>query len=46
MSVIVRLPPELLVAVGGGAPERLYTKGADSVLLDLYAIACTPNRSP
>ena len=35
MSVIVRLPPKLVAAVGGGPAERLYCKGADSVLLDL-----------
>ena len=35
MSVIVRLPPALLAAVGGGVAERLYCKGADSALLAL-----------
>ena len=35
MSIIVRLPPALLELFGGGSPERLYCKGADSVLLDL-----------
>ena len=34
MSVIVRLPPALLESVGGGVAERLYCKGADSVLMD------------
>ena len=33
MSVIVRLPPALVEALGGGEAVRLYTKGADSVLL-------------
>ncbi len=33
MSVIVRLPEALVASLGGGAPIRLYTKGADSVLL-------------
>ena len=33
MSVIVKLPDELLKSLGGGSPVRLYTKGADSVLL-------------
>ena len=37
MSVVVQLPPALLRALGGGAPVRLYTKGADSVLLTLLA---------
>ena len=35
MSVIVRLPEELLPVVGGTERVRLYTKGADSVLCDL-----------
>ena len=33
MSVIVRLPEALVASLGGGASVRLYTKGADSVLL-------------
>ena len=33
MSVIARLPPDLLAACGGGCPVRLYCKGADNVLL-------------
>ena len=33
MSVIVKLSPILLGAVGGTDEIRLYTKGADSVLL-------------
>lgn len=37
MSVLVRLPPKLLAACGGGCPVRLYTKGADSVMLSLLA---------
>ena len=32
MSVLVRLPPALVAACGGGPAVRLYTKGADSVL--------------
>ena len=35
MSVLVRLPPALLEACGGGCAERLYVKGADSVMLGL-----------
>jgi hypothetical protein len=31
MSVLVRLPPALLAACGGGCAERIYCKGADSV---------------
>ena len=37
MSVIVRLPPALLAACGGGCAVRLYCKGADNVLLDALA---------
>lgn len=37
MSVVVRLPPALVSSCGGGAAERIYTKGADSVLLDMLA---------
>ena len=37
MSVVVRLPPDLVAICGGGCPERIYTKGADSVLLTLLA---------
>ena len=33
MSVLVRLPDALLTACGGGCAERLYTKGADAVML-------------
>ena len=43
MSVIVKLPPKLLEVVGGGAPVRLYTKGADSVLLDTTTDVLEPN---
>ena len=35
MSVVVRLPLALLEACGGGCPERIYVKGADSVMLAL-----------
>ena len=42
MSVIVRLPPALMEAVGGEAPVRLYTKGADSVLCDLTTDVLAP----
>ena len=34
MSIIVRLPPALVAATGGGTDVRLYCKGADSVLLE------------
>eukprot|EP00966_Prymnesium_polylepis_P011527 265415-Prymnesium_polylepis.1 len=44
MSIIVRLPPALVELFGGGAAERLYCKGADSVLLDLLDPA-TPGAS-
>ena len=38
MSVIVQLPPELVGGVVGGKEEvRLFTKGADSVVLELLA---------
>ena len=37
MSVVVRLPPALVEACGGGEPVRLYSKGADSVMLELLA---------
>ena len=37
MSVVVRLPPALLEVCGGGEPVRLYSKGADSVMLELLA---------
>jgi len=37
MSIIVRLPPELLRVCGGGCAERLYCKGADSVVFALLA---------
>eukprot|EP00966_Prymnesium_polylepis_P108489 2511487-Prymnesium_polylepis.3 len=35
MSVVVRLPPELLAACGGGSDVRIYVKGADSIMLTL-----------
>ena len=35
MSVLVELPPALLADVGGGAAVRLYTKGQDSIVLQL-----------
>ena len=35
MSVIVRLPPALLAECGGGEAVRIYSKGADSVMLTL-----------
>ena len=37
MSVLVRLPSALVDAVGGGAAIRLYTKGADSIMLELLS---------
>lgn len=35
MSVIVRLPDELVALLGGGCPVRLYCKGADSTIIAL-----------
>jgi len=37
MSVVVRLPPALLAALGGGCNVRLYCKGADSTIFSLLA---------
>ena len=34
MSILVRLPPALVELCGGGCAERLYCKGADSVLFE------------
>lgn len=35
MSVVVELPPELVAQIDGESPVRVYTKGADSILLSL-----------
>ena len=35
MSILVKLPPGLVKAVGGGEPIRLYCKGADSKLFEV-----------
>lgn len=37
MSVLVRLPPALVESCGGGSAVRLYSKGADSVMLSVLA---------
>ena len=37
MSVVVKLPPELVEEVGGGCNTRIYVKGADSIMLTLLA---------
>eukprot|EP00965_Chrysotila_dentata_P203989 6182067-Pleurochrysis_carterae.AAC.1 len=37
MSVVVRLPPALVASIGGGCADRIYCKGADSVLFERLA---------
>ena len=43
MSVIVKLPEDILPLVGGTERVRLYTKGADSVLCDLTTGVLDPD---